>query len=591
MYSVSDKYKANMKAPIQRFGLDGTIGAVHFDESNVLQGTFNIENQCMSDTSITLGGVNIGVLSATFVGVNINRYAWKGQVITPRHTRLFDDSTSESVPLGKYTIAEAYWSRDGVSITAYDNMSKFDKDFVADGTTGTPFSLLTAWCTACEVSMGMTNDEVRALPNGQEAYVLHADNDIQTYRDAISYLAAAMGCWAQIDRAGRLIFKTFSHDPVDTIQPNERFQGITLEDFQTRYTAVHVTKGTDVYRVHEIQDNGLDMDLGANPFMQYGDPTRRLQNILDALQSIYYTPFTCDMIGDPAYDLGDVILFERGLADGSPSCIQRFTYIYNGTYQCAGVGDKPTTMSKEEKELAAMAAGQVQNEIQYYIFKSNNQIVIEDTKTKDIINLRFTSLKATKVIFHAEVLLTAHHISDAATCGVVSYLWNGSEITAYNPTETWIDGKHVLHLLYHLELGEAEMHRWLVRMTADGGDIIVKGIESSISGQGLLATDSWDGYIEAEDSITLAQLNVEPVVVPLHRDSATLTLQDRILIEVTDGVDDADLEIEPEEITDYTDAVYLNKGRLKDLTWGTVSTYKWTAEGVQNPITEDEYAW
>jgi hypothetical protein len=64
-----------------------------------------------------------------------------------------------------------------------------------------------------------------------------------------------------------------------------------------------------------------------------------------------------------------------------------------------------------------------------------------------------------------------------------------------------------------------------------------------------------------------------------------------ILIEVTDGVDDADLATEPEEITDYADAVYLNKGRLKDLTWGTVKDYKWTAEGVQNPVTEDEYAW
>jgi len=244
------------------------------------------------------------------------------------------------------------------------------------------------------------------------------------------------------------------------------------------------------------------------------------------LAATAYVPFSCTMLGDPAYDLGDVVTLSGGMGDSTKHfVIQRYSYNLHNNYTAEGVGKNPdvaNAKSKTDKQIQGLLNNVNQNEIQYYIFSNTEEIVVGDTQEKTIIDIRFASLKATTVIFHAEILLdvdtTVSGITYNDTVGTVTYYINAAEVTERHPVETWVDGNHILHLLYHMKINDAELTRFVVTLTANGGQITIpiNGIDAMISGQGLAAVGEWDGYIDIEDTIgeiTFGGMTVENNVI------------------------------------------------------------------------------
>lgn len=517
MYSVSNKYRQDMKEPSAHFTLRGTVGNQSFTEANLAGGSFSITNQCIDNDEILLGAAYVGELRATFQDIEIDRYEWIGKTITPVHVRLFPDGTSEEVPLGIFTIAEATWSADGVSVIAYDNMSKFDKAATFTATTGTAFGILYNICSLCGLTLGMTEQQVAALPNGTEYLGLWAENDIETYRDMISWLAQTLASIVLIDRQGRVYLRPYGMTPVDEVTEQNRFVDASFSDFESRYSGVSVVdmqaQQTRYYGTDD--DRFLTYNLGSNPFMQYGTPTTRermARAILNSLAATAYVPFSVTMLGDPAYDLGDVLTLSGGLGDGSKRfVIQRFSYNLHNNYSAEGVGKNPdlaNAKSKTDKQIQGLLNNSNQNTIQYYFYTNSDEVEIEDTNTRQIIDVRFASLKATVVIFQAEILLEADTTVDGIDyndlVGTVTYYVNSSEVLERHPVETWVDGEHILHLQYHVMIEEAQLARFVATLTANGGNITIpaNGIEAVIQGQGLVATDEWQGYLDLEETLT-----------------------------------------------------------------------------------------
>ena len=114
--------------------------------------------------------------------------------------------------------------------------------------------------------------------------------------------------------------------PVMKVEQRHRFSS-SFSDFITRYTAVSSTnKQTQIAEYYALDpDNGLTMNLGVNPLLQFGlKETREMlcRNILEDLSVIRYVPFDSDTIGNPALDPGDVLTFAGGQADeGQITCI------------------------------------------------------------------------------------------------------------------------------------------------------------------------------------------------------------------------------------------------------------------------------
>ena len=114
----------------------------------------------------------------------------------------------------------------------------------------------------------------------------------------------------------------------------------------TRYTAVSSTNlRTQTSECYALEtDDGLTMNLGVNPLLQFGlEETRAelCENILDALSKVNYVPFDSDTIGNPALDLGDVLTFSGGQADaGQITCVTSFTVKIGGAAEPEMCGEK-----------------------------------------------------------------------------------------------------------------------------------------------------------------------------------------------------------------------------------------------------------
>lgn len=274
MYSVTDAFKNAIKEPVIEYGIIGQIGNTQFTEENVIAGSMTVSNQCTDTNDIVLGSAYVGQLTATFTGIQLNRYDWLDKVVSFAIRVQLPNNQHEDVPMGYYTIKEVYHTAEGVQIKAYDNMHKFDKLF--DTThfdfNGKPYAFLNTICSDCGVTLGMSQAEVEDLPNGEhKMYLCGARrettdyaSDIETYRDALFYLAQACACFATIDRQGRLVLRRYRQGKVDTITELHRLAGAEFSDYVTSYNGLYVTSLWDGrttyygYDIEELQESRVE---------------------------------------------------------------------------------------------------------------------------------------------------------------------------------------------------------------------------------------------------------------------------------------------------------------------------------------------
>lgn len=522
MYAVSEEYKKAMKKTVQRFRMTGTVGTVPFTDDNILAGSFSITNQCSGGTDVQIGQVYVGELDVTLMRLGLDRYSFRNRQIRPKFGRLIEGSTYEDIPLGVYNISEANWTASGVVIKAYDNMSKFDKNCSLSTTTGGIYDFMELACQECGVEFGMTRQQVGELANGQETLSFYEENDIETWRDLVSWCAATAGCNAFADREGKIIFREYGQEVVDRINDENRLSGASFSDFETRYTGLSVVNIADKTTTYYAADNddALTYNAGQNPLLQYGTETvrtRQRQAVLKALEKIDYVPFAASMIGDPAYDLMDVLVFSGGIADGSKLyCITKFSFKYHGAYEIEGVGENPalaSAKSKSDKNIAGLMSSTSSDSIHYYDYINAKEIHVGDGDKGRIIEFHYVTTKDTHVDFHAEIVYkletteTYDETEETYTenDGVlkVSYILNGENVTDYYPVETRLDGTHLLHLMFTWTATANVIGTFYVDLELEGGavDIGLGNARAYIAGQGLVGDGTWDGSVNITDKV------------------------------------------------------------------------------------------
>ena len=251
MYPISNAFRAAMNAPAQIHRLTGTVGNVAFDESNIVNGSFVITNQSTCTDDVVLGSCYVGELQVEFTGLNITWSNWIKKTITPSFGLKIGDNEWETVPLGVFRIAKATHTAYGVKIVAYDNMTKFDKKFKKSHFMNLSgmYNIISQLCTDSGVTLGMTQAQIEALPNGDRTGInvygstgkkSEFANDITTNRDLLFWVAQTLGCFATIDRAGQLVFRQYTQNVVDVITNEHRIAGATFEDYITHYIGIYM---------------------------------------------------------------------------------------------------------------------------------------------------------------------------------------------------------------------------------------------------------------------------------------------------------------------------------------------------------------
>ena len=418
MYPVSETFLQAVQGNTRNIYWTGKITTVagveySFTQEDIVKGSGYITAQCCGNSEIELGAVYAAEMGISLF-LDIDRYTLEdAKVELSYHLRLADGSY-EAVPMGIFEVSEANRTAHMLELKAYDYMLRFDRDFNGFETIGTAYGMMALCGTACGVELAQSQAEIEALPNGSELLSIYPENDIETYRDVLYFTAQVLGGFFCINREGKLEFRQYGNTPVMEILQKHRFSS-SFSDFVTRYTAVSSTnlrtQTAEYYALEE--DDGLTMNLGINPLLQFGLEETRAElcrNILSALSVVNYVPFDSDTIGNPALDLGDVLTFSGGQADSQQiTCVTSFTVKIGGRHSLKCVGKNPRlsqAKSKNDKNISGLLNQIEAGKIGIHTFTNASAYTLGETNVR-IISIEFASKEENHAQFFGQVVVDA----------------------------------------------------------------------------------------------------------------------------------------------------------------------------------------
>ncbi len=425
MYSVSADFITAIKATVRHPHWGGSINTdtpITLDDDNFL--SCNIQKS-ISGNKLEIGTVYASQITAELYLPTISRYELYGKVIS---VSMSIDGALDVVPMGLFTITEATQTADHIKIKGYDNMVKFaDENFSPsqNNRVQSPYLWLYDICERCGVVLGTTASEVVGLPNGnRETGFADVVTDAKTWRDVLSYLSAYLGCYSYIGRDGKLYLKKYVAVSNDTIPANKRYSS-NLSDYRTTFNGLYC-----IYKEGGVQEyvsnnnpDGLILDLGTNPFLQFSDQMNRLsalQEIIDAWNNVYYVPFNGQIPLMPHYDCGDVLTFTGNQAAqydiGAITDIVYDTSNDVSKIKCCGENPRLTnSQDRFSKTIAGLSKdynnGQEVGTKNFWLLHINNtsQLTVNSTWTQvaEIEFKQITDVQRIGTVFTCEALLSA----------------------------------------------------------------------------------------------------------------------------------------------------------------------------------------
>ncbi len=409
MYPVSEAFLSAVQENTRKYEWSGKITTVkgnvyEFTSKDIVKGSGYITRSCCGNNEIELGSVYAAEMKITLF-LDVDRYSMEDAIVELFYSLTLQDGTIETIPMGIFEISEANRHIKTIELVGYDYMLRFDKS-AGDITSGYPYDFLMYACEKCKVELAHTQEEIEAMPNGKELLGIYQDGNVETYRDMIFYVAQVLGRVCQINREGKLELKAYGAEPIVTMEAKHRFTS-SYSDFVTRYTAVYSTNEVDVISEYYCldPDDGLTMNLGVNPLLQYGLVNTRevvITNILNAISVINYVPFDSDTIGNPALEPMDVVNFTGGHADDdSISCITSVTYKINGKQTLKGVGKNPllsSAKSKADKNIIGLLNQVETGKFVICAYENASELIVGADAIR-IIDVTFATIESTSALF------------------------------------------------------------------------------------------------------------------------------------------------------------------------------------------------
>ena len=568
MYPVSNAFLTAVKDKTRKYYWTGRIttaaGTVYnFTQEDIVKGSGSITSQCCGNAEIELGTVYASELDISLFST-IDRYTLEDAIVEMFYHLQLADESYETIPMGIFEVSEANRKVKTLEIKAYDYMVRFEKSFNASESIGNCYDFMTLCSLACDVALAQTREYIEALPNGTENLSIYEDNDIETYRDVLYYIGQVLGGFFVINRSGALELRKYGNVPTLLVERRHRFTS-SFSDFITRYTAVSSTNlRTQIAEYYALDpDDGLTMNLGVNPFLQFGlDETREqlITNILNDIAVVNYVPFETDTIGNPALDLGDILSFSGGQADSTKiAAITSNTVKIGGRQTLKCVGKNPRlaqAKSKNDKNISGLLSqiegNKEAGKIGIHTFTNASAFSVQNTDTK-IISIEFATTDSTNALFFGQIIIdvNAPAVTRTATAAgdvvipavdvedvpeegeeasvigttteqtvnvslpvswteaghadvIFSFEFNEQMIPIHYPQENWHTGRHTIFLYYPIEnVIPNYTNTFNVYMRCLGGSATVDTgmCIASVMGQGMGAGDAWDGKIEVEEYV------------------------------------------------------------------------------------------
>lgn len=277
-----------------------------------------------------------------------------------------NNSSFEMIPIGIYNVDD-YTDNDDNTITikALDNMIKFEfnyngRELIDKKNEATLLEVAQDICNKAGVELGFTS-----FLNSDKKVSVY-DNTV-TARKYISYIAESAGCFACIDREGKLCFREFGQDETE----------ISLEMFgeykwgeEFKISKVSYEDGVRSFKFGDDTRN----NLWINQENMYIVDEDQVQKIYNKIKDLTVNTFEGKVIIDPAIDIGDKIVIngKNVIYQGEMSLEGRFI---------AQISSKIQIKQKEETTVKKESQKVVNRRVQSRIAQAEGKIeqLVEET--------------------------------------------------------------------------------------------------------------------------------------------------------------------------------------------------------------------
>lgn len=175
------------------------------------------EDSTSNDNSFDIGSVIIGQLTLTINNMydDYSDYDFTDAKISNINVGIkLPDKTIESLQYGQYTVNETKYNGSIITLSAYDNMYKFDQPYTKS-TLSYPATLLQIAqdaCSKCDVSLGTFD-----FPHNDFVVRNRPTDDGITFRNILQWIAQIACCYCKIDAQGRLTFGWYNTDILENV--------------------------------------------------------------------------------------------------------------------------------------------------------------------------------------------------------------------------------------------------------------------------------------------------------------------------------------------------------------------------------------
>lgn len=276
------------------------IGAVTVDWSSVTGSKLDLGSACMSELSFTLENADGAFDDKVFEGAQL--------YVT---TSFSTGSTTETVPIGYYTVDSPPRKLRSIKITAYDRMAKFNRAYDTElAYPATLYQIVADACTKCGVSQKLPTNTLHrgvSIPKRPEA-------DNLTYRQVLVWAAELMGVSLYIDYDGKLTGGWYATNAKHTvIKASDRFTSGNTDFAENSivFSGVRIV-GNDENKTEYLAGTkdyafNIEGNLLAQSDMNLSTLATELKT---ARCSLTYTPMSCTTHSFPHLRPLDVMNFE-----------------------------------------------------------------------------------------------------------------------------------------------------------------------------------------------------------------------------------------------------------------------------------------
>lgn len=208
-------------------------------ENEIWSDGFSVESAASSDGNFDIGAAIIGKatlvinnISGDYTDINFTE-ATVVLKIGPASIGYDDDQGVEHDrdwhQKGVYTVDEATYSGEIITLSCLDNMYKFDKSYSSVNTTyrTTLYQIVKDICTPATGGVNVTL-ATNNFPHYNKWVERRPDDDALTCREMISYVAQIAGCFAWCDSNGHLRIEDYNFERLNTVEiDHEQYPVVT----------------------------------------------------------------------------------------------------------------------------------------------------------------------------------------------------------------------------------------------------------------------------------------------------------------------------------------------------------------------------